>query len=991
MKGLDADMVSKLLSAALEGALQNQTITIERQEFLESLGLGGVNWPPFFPPPLNGNNTSGTDDKGNGEDEIVINLGNIPNVTIDRVIHDYIEKHWDTIMDNFTPDKLSIECTVVDGVDDPHGKWPKSLGNVAILESRYLMRSVSHMIPDNPFFQDLLAQILGLRDPDDPHHYDLQKEVASVDLNAYALMVIAQYAGRFSTYQKSTEGMNLDLIEFTNEMVEALGVYYPVELTLPVQEILVGLNYLRMFLDQIFNAVLIILVGMGVMLIYSLLLSDVEDKTYEYGMLRALGLPHNALIELLLIQALFYAIPGITFGLIISQLLSAPIIYFMVQYSSVPASYLLQVDTIVLGCTLGILMPIISNIAPIQRALSRTLRDSLDVYHQTSQQIDVQMVKLETLGLDPWQIACALMMVFVGFLIYYVVPLAFIFLNVSLFLTILNGILLGMLLGATIVATLFQPILERQILKLLLWGRDRKLEILIQKSLAGHRIRNRKTALMYSICLAFIIFAGAMFTLQATALNDNVKAGIGSDINIISAMIKNPLPEENMRVFLEEQLRVPEPDRIVEMYSFLTFSMWDMHDVRSNYVTNLADFPWHRLNVYGADKDYLNSVYGDYYIPSEWDKSFDYQGVNDDHSKPDIIRSLYTDAGQQVLTIEKSKEEGGLGVGIPPQITSSQSVGVREGQTSFYFRGNEETYTQYIDAICSEALRYASFLDTDTAVKMDVSARYIENYSVTLKYLVKMRAMVTKMSGFFFSSYRQTAFGSPLIVSMDQYQSIVDDIYSIKRHGYLQLGHTTEEADELVGEVPSTPPKQRLFIRIKAKSTLAERELVMNGLRNFLQDSTTVVLDTTDLLATTEVATWALLLFFDLIAAISCSMCFFVLWLSFTSNIKENSWEFGVLRAVGLSAAQVTRVYIYEALAIILSALVLGSFTGITVAVTLTLQFNLFVEMPFHFQFPYTLFVSVLIMSIVVAIGGSYLASRDIKRKQIAQVLKGSL
>jgi ABC-type antimicrobial peptide transport system permease subunit len=81
----------------------------------------------------------------------------------------------------------------------------------------------------------------------------------------------------------------------------------------------------------------------------------------------------------------------------------------------------------------------------------------------------------------------------------------------------------------------------------------------------------------------------------------------------------------------------------------------------------------------------------------------------------------------------------------------------------------------------------------------------------------------------------------------------------------------------------------------------------------------------------------------------------------------------------------------FMALCIIISALVLGSATGLSIAITLTLQFNLFTEMPFRFQFPYLLFASLILMSLAVAIGGSYLASSDIKKKQIAQVLKGSL
>jgi len=45
-----------------------------------------------------------------------------------------------------------------------------------------------------------------------------------------------------------------------------------------------------------------VLVILASMLIYSLLLSGVEEKTFEYGMLRSLGLPKKELIMLLSLQ-----------------------------------------------------------------------------------------------------------------------------------------------------------------------------------------------------------------------------------------------------------------------------------------------------------------------------------------------------------------------------------------------------------------------------------------------------------------------------------------------------------------------------------------------------------------------------------------------------------------------------------------------------------------------------------------------------------------
>ena len=45
---------------------------------------------------------------------------------------------------------------------------------------------------------------------------------------------------------------------------------------------------------------------------------------------------------------------------------------------------------------------------------------------------------------------------------------------------------------------------------------------------------------------------------------------------------------------------------------------------------------------------------------------------------------------------------------------------------------------------------------------------------------------------------------------------------------------------------------------------------------------------------------------------------------------RENSREFGILRAIGLDVSQVTRVYLYEAAAVVLSSFFLGTIIGTT-------------------------------------------------------------
>jgi ABC-type antimicrobial peptide transport system permease subunit len=144
-----------------------------------------------------------------------------------------------------------------------------------------------------------------------------------------------------------------------------------------------------------------------------------------------------------------------------------------------------------------------------------------------------------------------------------------------------------------------------------------------------------------------------------------------------------------------------------------------------------------------------------------------------------------------------------------------------------------------------------------------------------------------------------------------------------------------------------------------------------------------------ELLKSTAKTTTALLGFFDVVAAIAVILCFFILTISFTANVRDNSWEFGVLRAVGMSVNQLIRAYIYEALCLVVAAFACGTVIGVVIAMTLVAQFNVFLEMPFHFAFPYWLFLSLAAMALIVAVLGSYIPARVLRRKEIALVLRG--
>jgi len=482
---------------------------------------------------------------------------------------------------------------------------------------------------------------------------------------------------------------------------------------------------------------------------------------------------------------------------------------------------------------------------------------------------------------------------------------------------------------------------------------------LVRKNLSGHSRRNIKTAVMFTTSLAFIIFAGSSFSLQGYTIQSSFELAGGADIVIFGPPIGKTrnLNEVPMREFLKKQMAQENP--IVLGYTFTTPPLrTSLNYIRSTRISNLAGFPFLNVAIYSVEENYLMDTYDKFYQPTEISNQFSYSTTRD--GKKDVIKSLYVDAGKAQLPQEID------GIQIPPEIQSGKI------STNNISSTTEKAYIEYIDVVVSEALRLTASVDIKTPLKLLVSFT-ANDQGANIFYLCKLRAMVRQMPGFLFSSYRQTAFSTPLIVSMEQYYRMMKETYETSARDF---------------SLPDVPPKNKLQVRLKSNPSFEEREKIINGLRNFINDDLIQVLDTNDVIGSTQVALDILTLFFNLVSVIAVILCFFVLWLSFTANVNENAWEFGVLRALGLNASRVVRMYIYEAMCIILSSVILGGSIGLLISVTLTLQFLLFTELEFVFNFPYTLFFSVLGMSLLVSILGSYLPSRIVMKKPIAIALK---
>jgi len=84
------------------------------------------------------------------------------------------------------------------------------------------------------------------------------------------------------------------------------------------------------------------------------------------------------------------------------------------------------------------------------------------------------------------------------------------------------------------------------------------------------------------------------------------------------------------------------------------------------------------------------------------------------------------------------------------------------------------------------------------------------------------------------------------------------------------------------------------------------------------------------------VMTEAFTFFVGLIGLISLILTFFLLMVATSSNIRDNIWEYGVLRSMGVTKNEGTRVFMYEAFIVVVTAGIIGVVIGISVSCLIT-------------------------------------------------------
>ena len=104
--------------------------------------------------------------------------------------------------------------------------------------------------------------------------------------------------------------------------------------------------------------------------------------------------------------------------------------------------------------------------------------------------------------------------------------------NLSLLFNILFGLLMCMLLGLVMLTLNVEHLTERLVLSMFLFWERATVRTIVQKNLTAHRVRNRKTTIVYSLSLSFILFVSVSYSTQISALYYSRQKSDGAFVRI---------------------------------------------------------------------------------------------------------------------------------------------------------------------------------------------------------------------------------------------------------------------------------------------------------------------------------------------------------------------------------------------------------------------------------------------------------------------------
>jgi ABC-type antimicrobial peptide transport system permease subunit len=140
-----------------------------------------------------------------------------------------------------------------------------------------------------------------------------------------------------------------------------------------------------------------------------------------------------------------------------------------------------------------------------------------------------------------------------------------------------------------------------------------------------------------------------------------------------------------------------------------------------------------------------------------------------------------------------------------------------------------------------------------------------------------------------------------------------------------------------------------------------------------------------------EILYWVTQVLFAMLLGVAVTIALFGLVASMATAVIERRWEVGVLKAIGLRRGHLFRMFAAEAVTLTVSSGLLGGGMGFLLAWLFVVQAALLMEIPVAFTLPWLTFIATFIVCGVAGLIASWLPTRRMLARPVAEILRGGL
>ena len=482
---------------------------------------------------------------------------------------------------------ISFSCNIVGTFDDNYGKESGDDENIVIMEQEYFYQYLSNFIPKE------ITQYF-------PDYPNIIKEIKGQD---YGNVLLINFPKNRLNYYTGDDYDDLleKGVKYMNEVVQKMGSLQNYQVNMPLIKSMNRYKYGTTLLNLILNLILLGIFGLSLILIHSLLLITTETNSFEFGVLRLVGNSKKNVIYIIIFQCICFSIPAFIIALFFSFLILRRINGIIKDQLNTDLNISISFEGFIMAFALNFLAPIIASIFPIRNILKRNIATSINTMISKTQGIKIEVISLQKKELTSLIIFGLITFIY-GASIYYFLPLSLISLNFGMIGGIFLWILFGILLGFILLSRNIEHLLQKLLTYTILFFTKSYTKLLILKNLAAHRIKNKKTSLMFSLSVGIFIMTSVGFDLILQSTKNLIVMTNGSEI-IVYSEDDYFLPEDVYDSMMELYDR-----KLIDSFSLYTLYLDDICLDSRIYLLNYGKTVESRHNVLAINSAYFSAT-----------------------------------------------------------------------------------------------------------------------------------------------------------------------------------------------------------------------------------------------------------------------------------------------------------------------------------------------------------------------------------------------